>query len=79
MNIKVHAIMRIRNSSKDTAERLLGSIEPDNDGYVSSRIDGNELILESESSSVLTMRSTLDDLLVCLSTAEQVIGPKKEV
>ena len=74
MTTRIRASLRFTCSGPEEANQLQGSVDPDNDGYVASRIDGNELILESDAATVMSMRATLDDLLVCLSTADRVIG-----
>ncbi len=73
MEMKVHAVMRCRYPSGELAEKLLETISPDNEGYVDSKVERSQLISESSSTSLMTMRSTLDDLLACLGTAERVI------
>ena len=75
LRIEATVICRFGDSGENEhfAERMLETLEPDNDGYIVSRAEGNDLISTAESGSVLNLRSTLDDLLACLSTAEEVM------
>ncbi len=57
----------------DTARKLLASFEPDNDGYIISRLQENSILSEAENDSILGMRATIDDLLACLTTSEKVM------
>ena len=78
MKLKVHAVMRCRYPDRELAGKLLDTIDPDNEGYITSRVEETELISESMTTSLLTMRSTLDDLLACLGTAERVLLKDRE-
>lgn len=53
-----------------TAERLLASVSVDNEGYVRTWRQGPTLIAEAEAESPGALRHTLEDLLACLSAAE---------
>ncbi|MBQ6547364.1 MAG: hypothetical protein IJL79_00285, partial [Candidatus Methanomethylophilaceae archaeon] len=49
-------------------------LEPDNKGYVESRIDGNVLFFRIVSDDAGSMRNTADDLLACVKIAEEASG-----
>lgn len=42
------------------------ALAPDDDGFLSSRLDGDALVLEATSDSVMGLLRTLDDALGCL-------------
>ena len=63
-------------ASPDQAMRIHRSIELDNQGYVSTKIEGNAILAEIEASSLNSLLHTLDDLLSCTSVAEKIVSKK---
>lgn len=57
-----------------TARAVLGALDPDNAGYVESELRGSKLIFRMSAESAGTLRSTADDLMACLKTAEESCG-----
>ena len=57
-----------------TAKAVYGALEPDNKGYVESRIDGKTLFFRIVSKDAGSMRNTADDLLACVKIAEEASG-----
>ena len=57
-----------------TAKAVYGALEPDNKGYVESRINGNVLFFRIRSENAGSMRNTADDLLACVKIAEETSG-----
>lgn len=53
-----------------TADTVARSISPDNEGYVSVKLKGTEIFCEAEATSPMKLLHTLDDLLACISVAE---------
>ncbi|MBE6528523.1 MAG: hypothetical protein E7Z64_05100 [Thermoplasmata archaeon] len=66
--------LRFEYPDTKTAETVLRSLSPDNEGYVESRIEGNRLIFSIEADNAGTMRNTADDLIACIKIAEETIG-----
>ena len=60
--------------SEDTAKAVFGALEPDNKGYVESRIEGKRLFFRIKSDDAGSMRNTADDLLACVKIAEEASG-----
>jgi hypothetical protein len=60
-----------RCASSEEAQALLRALEPDQEGFVQARVEGDLLVLEVRSSSVPELRRTLEDTLACLSAAER--------
>lgn len=61
--------LRVRCASRAEAERLGRALEPDNAGHVAWLVEGDELVLEASSETVLGLVRTVDDLLGCLRAA----------
>ena len=57
-----------------TADTVMRSLDPDNEGYVESCVDGNVLVLRMESETAGSLRNTADDLLACIKISEETIG-----
>jgi len=51
------------------------ALEPDNEGFVRTRLDGGMLLAEAEARSIPALLHTLDDYLACLGIAEIVRAP----
>ena len=73
MDLQVEATVICRFTNSDVAERVLETLKPDNGEYIHSKVKGNDLISTAESDTLLSLRSTLDDFLACLGTAEQIM------
>ncbi len=66
--------LRIDYDGAETAKAVLGAIEPDNEGYVESRIEGSTLFFTIKAEDAGSMRNTADDLLACIKIAEEASG-----
>ena len=66
--------LRIDYDGAETAKAVLGAIEPDNEGYVKSRIEGSTLFFTIKAKDAGSMRNTADDLLACIKIAEEASG-----
>ncbi len=60
------ATVTLRFEDADAAHRAAESLGPDNDGFITCSTDGNTLILEATSDSIMGILRTLDDALGCL-------------
>ena len=76
MDHHVEVVVKCRYTEKGTAERIRETVEPDNGDFIRSWVDDGELISAAQSDTILSLRSTLDDFLACLFTAEQVMRGK---
>ncbi len=56
------------------AETVMKSLDPDNDGYVETVLEGNVLRFSMSADNAGTLRNTADDLLACIKIAEETIG-----
>ena len=66
--------LRFEYPDAKTAETVMKSLDPDNDGYVESRLEDNILIFRIEADNAGSMRNTADDLVACIKAAEETIG-----
>ena len=56
------------------AETVYGAIVPDDDGYVTTRIEGKKVIFEFRAENAGQMRSAMDDVLACIKVSEEASG-----
>ncbi len=66
--------MRFEYPDAKAAETVMRSLDPDNDGYVESFLEGNVLRFRIEADNAGSLRNTADDLLACIKIAEETIG-----
>ena len=66
--------LRIDYDDTDTAKAILKATEPDNEGYVNSRIEGSTLFFIIKAEDAGSMSNTVDDLLACIKIAEEASG-----
>ena len=58
----------------ESARALMEAVGPDNDGYVESELQGNQIVFRMGSESAGILRNTADDLMACLKTASEAAG-----
>ena len=66
--------LRFEYPDAKTAETVMRSLDPDNGGYVESKVEGNFLMFRMEAEDAGSLRNTADDLLACIKIAEDTIG-----
>ncbi len=66
--------LRFEYPDAKTAETVMLSLNPDNEGYVESHCEGNKLVFKIEADNAGSMRNTADDLIACIKIAEETIG-----
>ena len=68
--------MQLRMSYADSTSALTvyNAIVPDDDGYVTSSIEGNDVVFNLKAANAGQMRSAMDDLLACVKIAEDALG-----
>ena len=62
--------------SPEEAEKVLRSVELDNQGYIATKVVGSAIHAEMSSTSLKSLLHTLDDFLACTSVAEKVVSRK---
>ncbi len=63
--------LKLDYDDEKTAYIIGRSIEPDNDGYVEMDIEGNTITCKIKSEEPLQLLQTVDDLLSCVTVAEE--------
>ncbi|MGB9979035.1 KEOPS complex subunit Pcc1 [Methanobacterium sp.] len=64
--------------TKEEAKIALGSLKPDNMGFIESYVENKSLICKLNAHSLRTTLATVDDILFCEMMAEKVIDFTKE-
>lgn len=59
------------------AEHVLKSVQLDDQGFVSSRVQGKFLVAEISAPTVASLLQTLDDYLACVTVAAGILIKKK--
>ena len=70
----VHLELKIEYASASAAETVFKALEPDNKGYMVSKIIGNVLFFTMEADNAGTLRNVADDLMACVKIAEEASG-----
>ena len=66
--------LKITYPTAQAAETIFKALEPDNIGYITTEIKGNELTFSITADNAGTLRNTADDLLACVKIAEEASG-----
>ena len=66
--------LRIRYDDERTAKAVFDSVSPDNEGYVSTELRGNQLLMRMTSDNAGSLRNAADDLMACIKAAEGASG-----
>ena len=70
--------LEVTYPDEGSARAVMNALDPDNQGYVRSELNGSTIVFKMESESAGTMRNTADDLLACIKVAEESIGMTSE-
>lgn len=73
---KVVCSLRLEFASQEQVEKVHCSVEMDNQGYLTSRTEGNAVVAEIRADSLMSLLHTLDDFLACTSVAERIVAKK---
>ncbi len=65
--------LRVSYQDAVTAESVMRALDPDNQGYVRSELQGSQIVFRIEAGSAGTMRNTADDLMACIKVAEESV------
>lgn len=72
--MKVELSLSVEYADEREAAMVLAALGPDNEGYLTSSQQGRVIHFLIESSSVGTLRNSVDDLLACLRAAEETLS-----
>ena len=67
-------VIEMEYGSHEEALAVAGSLVPDDDKHISTRVEGSRIVVHSEASSVMSLLRTLEDFLSCAATAEKVVA-----
>jgi hypothetical protein len=76
--IRCTATLVLEFHGEREASRVARSLEPDNEGFVATRLGGRTITARFEARSIDAMLHTLDDYLACLGVAEGMKEPGKK-
>lgn len=65
------ATMRLAFRDETEARRLAASLAPDDDGFVSIRVEGSTLVAEAKSETPLGLLRSLDEVVATLIAAQK--------
>lgn len=74
MNLR--AVLKFDYSSNKEAKAVADALEPDNEGFVKTTVEGNFMKAIVSAGTPESLRHTLDDFLACLKVAEEAVGIK---
>jgi len=69
--LQVHCTctLELELSTPAEAKRVAAALEPDNEGFVETKLDGKRITATAEACSITALLHTLDDYLACLGIA----------
>jgi hypothetical protein len=76
MPMKLRAVMSFDYGSAKEARSVAEALEPDNEGFVRTTIEGKVMRATAMADSAEGLRHTLEDFLACLKVAEEAVGIK---
>lgn len=66
--------LKMEYEDEKVAKAIYLALEPDNKGYVESKLDGKTISFRIKAEDAGSMRNTADDLLACIKIAEEASG-----
>lgn len=73
---RVVCSLSLEFGSETEAERVHKSVDLDNDGYLTTKVDGRMILAHIEADSLKSLLHTLDDFLACLGVADRIVSRK---
>lgn len=73
---KVTCKLRLEFGTQEEAENVHRSVVLDNQGYLTSGIEGNAIVAEIHAESLNSLLHTLDDFLACTGVAERIVSKR---
>ena len=71
---KVRCELHLEFNTHESAERIHRSVELDNQGNISTRVDGKFILADIEADSLNSLLHTLDDFLACTGVADKFVA-----
>ena len=73
---KVTCKLRLEFGTPEDAENVHRSVALDNQGFLTSGIEGRAIVAEIHADSLNSLLHTLDDFLACTGVAERIVSKK---
>ena len=70
---RVFCRLELSFSNPEEAETVFRSVRQEDEGYIKSMLNGSTLEAEAEAESIPSILHTINDYLVCISTAKKLI------
>jgi tRNA threonylcarbamoyladenosine modification (KEOPS) complex Pcc1 subunit len=70
----IYLDLKLEYDDARVAETVYRALQPDNKGYVDSKLDGKVIIFKLKADTAGTLRNTADDLMACVKIAEEASG-----
>ncbi|MBC7128837.1 MAG: hypothetical protein H5T45_03785 [Thermoplasmatales archaeon] len=71
--MKAKCRLKIEFKSEEEAKYVNEAIKIDNEGYISTKVNGRFIEAEIEANKIMSIAHTLDDFLSCLKEAIEII------
>ena len=68
------AVLRIRLPDEAAAKTVMAALKPDDDAYVTTRLEASTVVVECRAPDVAGLRRAVDDVLAGLGVSEDVLG-----
>jgi hypothetical protein len=72
--MRLKAVMTFDYRSAQEAKAVSEALEPDNEGFVRTTVEGKVMKAVATARSAEALRHTVDDFLACLKVAEEAVG-----
>ena len=76
MSSRVKCALLLEFASHEEALHVHRSIELDNQGYLSTKVEGTAILADISAESLNSLLHTLDDFLACVGVAEKIVSKK---
>jgi len=70
--MKVRCRLRIEFKSEEEARCVNEALKIDNEGYISTKLNGKFIEAEIEASKIMSLLHTMDDFFSCLKEASEI-------
>ncbi len=79
-DVRCRVRMELGFATAGQARQAAVALEPDNEGFIRTKLKGRKLYAEADASSIPALLHTLDDYLACLAVAARLAneGPDEE-
>ncbi len=77
MDSRCRVRLTLRFGTAEQARRVAKALEPDNEGFVRTRLEGRSLQVKADAASIPALLHTMDDYLACLAVAAR-LGPAED-